>query len=85
MDYELLLRQWSNDEQIRCHDQVVAFWRDDGVGKGKTKLVLREHAIIRRQHSNWVLSNLIGFIVSAKYFTRVTLTSLGILSSNSHI
>lgn len=51
MDYEHLLRSFhSQDVKIFTSDEVVAYWRADGVGEGQTEKVIEEYDRIKRIH-----------------------------------
>jgi len=51
MDYEHLLRAYHHFPSIVTKDLVVAQWRADGVGEGKTLNVLREYDFIKRKNN----------------------------------
>lgn len=50
MDYELLLRAYQNFPEVHQSAMVVAKWRADGLGEGKTLQVLSEYDRIKRKH-----------------------------------
>jgi glycosyltransferase involved in cell wall biosynthesis len=47
MDYELLLRAFHDFPKVVCEDLVVANWRADGLGEGKTLEILKEYYKIK--------------------------------------
>lgn len=48
MDYELLLRAYHNFPQVISKDLVVANWRADGLGEGKTGEIINEYYKIKK-------------------------------------
>lgn len=50
MDYELLLRAYHNFPEVICKDLIVANWRADGLGEGKTLEILREYHLIKKKN-----------------------------------
>jgi hypothetical protein len=48
MDYELLLRAYFDFPQVISKDIVIANWRADGLGEGKTHEVIKEYYKIKR-------------------------------------
>ena len=50
MDYDHLLRAYRNFPKVRTTDQVVAQWRADGVGNGRTLDVFREYDLVKRRN-----------------------------------
>ena len=47
MDYELLLRSYNNFPKVITKDLVVANWRADGLGEGRTLEILKEYHEIK--------------------------------------
>jgi glycosyltransferase involved in cell wall biosynthesis len=59
MDYEVLLRAYHDFPRVHASPVVVAKWRADGVGNGKTRQILKEYDQIKRKNRvapAWVLS-----------------------------
>lgn len=50
MDYEHLLRAYKNFPKVRTCDCIVANWRDDGLGNGRTIDVLKEYYRIKKKN-----------------------------------
>ncbi len=50
MDYEHLLRAYSELDHCHCSQEVTAKWRADGVGEGRTREILSEYHRIRVMH-----------------------------------
>lgn len=50
MDYELLLRAYHDFPQVISKDIVVANWREDGLGEGKTDEILKEYYKIKKHN-----------------------------------
>jgi len=47
MDYEILLRAYHNFPTVICKSIIVANWRADGLGEGKTIEILKEYNTIK--------------------------------------
>lgn len=72
MDYELLLRAYHNFPQVISKDLVVAYWRADGLGEGKTIEILKEYLNIKKKNkaSNPIFLYVIFLFDIIKYFLR---------------
>ena len=67
MDYDHLLRSYHNFPKVVTKDIVVAKWRDDGLGNGRTLEIYKEYDKIKRDNK---VAN--GFILDCiKYWTLV--------------
>jgi glycosyltransferase involved in cell wall biosynthesis len=51
MDYEHLLRAYSNFPDVFFINEVIANWRDDGLGNGKTLDILKEYDLIKTKNN----------------------------------
>lgn len=72
MDYEHLLRSYHNFPKTTLKDEVVAQWRADGLGNGKTLEIYREYDKIKRDNkvaNNFTLS-LVKYFILLKYFLK---------------
>lgn len=69
MDYEHLLRAYKNFPQVITSPVVVAKWRADGVGEGRTEAVLAEYDRIKRMNNvaSEPILNLLHFWTMSKY------------------
>jgi len=65
MDYDHLLRSYHEFPKVVTRDVVVARWRDDGLGNGKTLEIFKEYDKIKRD--NGVASKLVLDYI--KYWT----------------
>jgi glycosyltransferase involved in cell wall biosynthesis len=61
MDYEHLLRAYSNFPDVVFINEVIANWRDDGLGNGKTLDILKEYDQIKK--TNKVANSLTLFFI----------------------
>ena len=50
MDYEHLLRAYRNFPKVHTSSKIVANWRADGLGNGKTDQILKEYDRIKRHN-----------------------------------
>ena len=65
MDYEHLLRSYKEFPKVVTKDIVVARWRDDGLGNGRTLEIYKEYDKIKRDNK---IAN--GFVIDfIKYWT----------------
>lgn len=76
MDYEHLLRSFKNFPEVTSLDLLVANWRADGLGNGKTLEIYKEYDKIKRQNqvaSSFILS-LINYWTLIKYLLKKIIT-----------
>lgn len=72
MDYEHLLRSYHHFPKVLTRDIVVARWRADGVGEGRTLEIFTEYDKIKRDNkvaSAWILC-FIKYWTLFKYFIK---------------
>ena len=72
MDYEHLLRSYKNFPKVVTKDMIVARWRDDGLGNGRTLDIFKEYDKIKRDNniaSSFVL-NFIKYWSLLKYYVK---------------
>jgi len=69
MDYEILLRAYSDFPQVTMRDVVVASWMSGGVGAGKTLEVLKEYNRIKRKNriTNGLILSLLHIFTLGKF------------------
>ena len=72
MDYEHLLRGYKEFPKVITSDVVVAQWRDDGLGNGRTLDIYREYDQIKRMHkvAPIVVLALIKYWILLKYYVK---------------
>ncbi len=61
MDYDHLLRMYSNFPKLYFKNQIVAIWRDDGHGTNKEFKILKEYYHIKRKNTN--VSNTVLYLI----------------------
>lgn len=72
MDYEHLLRSYKEFPKIVTKDIVVARWRADGLGNGRTLEILKEYDKIKRDNNvaNSLLLSGIKYWTLFKYYVK---------------
>lgn len=75
MDYDHLLRAYHDFPRTKTTDQVVAQWRADGVGNGRTLDVFREYDLVKRKNkvAPALVLTLINFWIHFKFRVKVLL------------
>jgi len=78
MDYEHLLRAYDDFPEVEFVEDVVANWRDDGLGNGNTLKIFQEYHKIKQE--NHVASDIhlefIKYWIYSKYFLKVSLSAV---------
>lgn len=76
MDYEFLLRAYHDFPAVTTSDLIVAKWRADGIGTGRSLEIFKEYAKIKRQHkvTTAPLLALINYWTLFKYYTKQVLS-----------
>ena len=72
MDYEHLLRSYHQFPQVATKDIVVARWRDDGLGNGRTLEIYKEYDKIKRDNkvANGLVLDIINYWTLFKYYVK---------------
>jgi glycosyltransferase involved in cell wall biosynthesis len=72
MDYEHLLRAYSNFPDVIFINEVIANWRDDGLGNGKTLDILKEYDLIKTKNNvaNVYTLFLIKWFIYLKFYLK---------------
>ena len=72
MDYEHLLRAYKEFPKVVTKDVIVANWRADGIGNGRTLEIFTEYDKIKRMHkiANPVMLTLINLYTHLKYYVK---------------
>lgn len=72
MDYEHLLRGYKNNYNVITSKVILANWRADGLGNGRTVEILREYLRIKKENqvSNTIFLNVIYYLSLIKYYLR---------------
>jgi glycosyltransferase involved in cell wall biosynthesis len=72
MDYEHLLRAYSNFPEVIFVNEVIANWRADGLGNGKTLDILKEYDQIKKTNkvANFLLLFLIKYLILFKFYLK---------------
>jgi glycosyltransferase involved in cell wall biosynthesis len=75
MDYDHLLRSYGDFPKVVTKDVVVARWREDGLGGGRTKEVLEEYDRIKKKNkvANRLTLRLINNWTLFKYYITIFL------------
>lgn len=76
MDYEHLLRSYHYFPKVVSKDIVVAKWRADGIGNGRTLEIFKEYDKIKRdnQVANSLILSMINYWTLLKYYIKKGLT-----------
>jgi len=72
MDYDHLLRSYHNFPKVITKDIVVARWRDDGLGNGKTLEIFKEYDKIKRDNkvASFLVLNGVKYWTLFKYYVK---------------
>jgi glycosyltransferase involved in cell wall biosynthesis len=72
MDYEHLLRAYSNFPEVIYVNAVIANWRADGLGNGKTLDILKEYDQIKKKNkvANSFFLFLIKYLIYFKFYLK---------------
>lgn len=72
MDYEHLLRAYKNFPKVITKNIVVARWRADGIGNGRTLEIFKEYDKIKRDNkiTNILLLNYVKYWTLFKYYLK---------------
>jgi len=72
MDYDHLLRSYHNFPKVVTKDIVVARWRDDGLGNGRTLEIFKEYDKIKRNNriANSFVLDFIKYWTLLKYYIK---------------
>ena len=72
MDYDHLLRSYHNFPKVVTKDIVVARWRDDGLGNGRTLEIFKEYDKIKRDNkvSNSIILDCIKYWTLFKFYIK---------------
>jgi len=72
MDYDHLLRSYHNFPKVVTKDIVVARWRDDGLGNGRTLEIYKEYDKIKRDNkvANGSILDCIKYWTLVKYYVK---------------
>jgi hypothetical protein len=76
MDYEHLLRAYHNFPKVKTKDVIVARWRADGLGNGRTLEIFKEYDKIKRDNkitSDFMLDCVNYWILFKYYFKKIML------------
>ena len=81
MDYEILLRAYKNFPKLETSEQVIAKWRDDGLGKGRIRDVLNEYHAIKCENkvAHPFFLSCLNFWTHLKFSFKENLKALGII------
>lgn len=76
MDYDHLLRAYHEFPKVLTKDIVVARWRDDGLGNGRTLEILEEYDKIKRENkiANLFVLSFVHYWSVFKYYLKKALT-----------
>ena len=73
MDYDHLLRSYHDFPQVVTRDVIVARWREDGIGNGRTLEILEEYDKTKKKNkvANKLILLIIKYWILVKYYTKV--------------
>ncbi len=75
MDYDHLLRSYRNFPKVLTKDVIVARWREDGIGNGKSLDIFREYDKAKKKHkvANKIVLLMIKYWILLKHYTKLIL------------
>ena len=78
MDYEILLRAYGDFPNVICKETIIANWRADGLGEGKTIEILKEYNRIKIKNrvSNRITLFAIHVFTITKYYLKVIVNKI---------
>jgi glycosyltransferase involved in cell wall biosynthesis len=76
MDYDHLLRAYHTFPKVVTKDIIVARWRDDGLGNGRTLDILKEYDKIKKDNNiaNNIVLDFVHYWSVFKYYVKKVLT-----------